>query len=90
MYSVDANKVVSFPRFRGSNSAPAWAPDGSQIMFSSSMLGNPELFVTDANGSRPKRLTYSSRRKYFPCLGTRRPARASYSSATAAEFRSST
>jgi TolB protein len=29
-------------------------------MFSSSMLGNPELFVTDANGSRPKRLTYSN------------------------------
>ena len=60
MYSVDANKVVSFPRFRGSNSAPAWSPDGSQIMFSSSMLSNPELFVTDANGGRPKRITFSS------------------------------
>ena len=60
MYSVDANKVVSFPRFRGSNSAPAWSPDGSQIIFSSSMLGNPELFVCDANGSRPKRLTYTT------------------------------
>ncbi|HXN51090.1 MAG TPA: Tol-Pal system beta propeller repeat protein TolB [Candidatus Acidoferrum sp.] len=60
MYSGDANKVVSFPRFRGSNSAPAWSPDGSQIMFSSSMLGNPELFVVDANGSRPKRVTYST------------------------------
>jgi TolB protein len=60
MYSVDANKVVSFPRFRGSNSAPAWSPDGSQIMFSSSMLGNPELFVTDTSGGRPKRLTYSN------------------------------
>ncbi len=60
MYSVDANKVVSFPRFRGSNSAPAWSPDGSQIMFSSSMLGNPELFVTDTSGGRPKRVTFSS------------------------------
>lgn len=61
MYSVDANKVVSFPRFRGSNSSPAWSPDGSQIMFCSSMLlGNPELFVTDANGGRPKRITFSS------------------------------
>jgi TolB protein len=60
MYSVDTNKVVSFARFRGSNSAPAWSPDGSQIMFSSSMLGNPELFVTDANGGRPKRVTYST------------------------------
>jgi TolB protein len=60
MYSVDANKVVSFPRFRGSNSAPAWSPDGSQLMFSSSMLANPELFVIDANSSRPKRVTFSS------------------------------
>jgi TolB protein len=60
MYSVDANKVLSFPRFRGSNSAPAWSPDGSQLMFSSSMLGNPELFVTDASGGRPKRLTFST------------------------------
>ena len=61
MYSVDANKSVSFPRFRGSNSAPAWSPDGSQIMFCSSMLlGNPELFVVDANGSRPKRITFST------------------------------
>jgi TolB protein len=60
MYSVDASKVVSFPKFKGSNSAPAWSPDGSQIMFSSSMLGNPELFVVDPGGSRPKRITYSS------------------------------
>ena len=60
MYSVDANKVVSFPRFRGSNSAPAWSPDGSQIMFSSSMLSNPELFVTDSNGGRPKRITFAT------------------------------
>ena len=60
MYSVDAGKVISFPRFRGTNSAPAWSPDGTQIMFSSSMLGNPELFVTDINGSKPKRLTFAT------------------------------
>jgi TolB protein len=60
MYSVDANKVVSFPRFRGSNYAPAWSPDGSQLIFSSSMLGNPELFVSDANGAHPRRLTYTA------------------------------
>jgi TolB protein len=60
MYSMDANKAVSFPRFRGTNSSPAWSPDGSQLIFSSSMLGNPELFVTDANGGKPKRLTFSN------------------------------
>jgi TolB protein len=29
-------------------------------MFMSSMYGNPELFVTDASGGRPKRITYST------------------------------
>ena len=60
MYSVDANKVVTFPRFRGTNSSPAWSPDGSHLIFSSSMLGNPEIFVTDGNGSSPKRLTFAN------------------------------
>jgi TolB protein len=57
MYSMDTGKLVSFPRFRSTNTTPAWSPDGTQLIFSSSMLGNPELFVTDVNGGRPKRLT---------------------------------
>ena len=60
MYSMDTGKVVSFARFRGTNSTPAWSPDGAQVIFSSSMLGNPELFLTDVNGGRPKRLTFSN------------------------------
>ena len=35
-------------------------------MFMSSMYGNPELFVSDSSGARPKRITtYSSWREYF-------------------------
>jgi TolB protein len=60
MYSMDAGKVITFPRYRGTNSSPAWSPDGSHLIFSSSMLGNPELFVTDASGASPKRLTFSN------------------------------
>ena len=60
MYSLDAGKVVSFPRFRGTNSSPSWSPDGSQIVFSSSMQGNPEIFTVDANGSHARRLTLSN------------------------------
>jgi TolB protein len=60
MYSVDANKVITFPRFKGTNSSPAWSPDGSKLMFESSMLGNPEIFVSDANGGSPKRLTFAN------------------------------
>jgi TolB protein len=60
MYSVDAAKVVSFPRFKGTNSAPSWSPDGSRIVFSSSMNGNPELFSTNSGGSDLKRLTFAN------------------------------
>ena len=60
MYSVDAGKVLTFPRFRGTNASPAWSPDGTRLMFSSSMLGNPELFVSDSSGGSPKRLTFSN------------------------------
>ncbi len=57
MYSFDANKLVSFARYRGTNNSPTWSPDGMQVMFSSSMQGNPALYVTDASGNRPKRIT---------------------------------
>src|SRR5258707_10674010 len=60
MYSVDAGKVLTFPRFRGTNASPAWSPDGTRLMFSSSMLGNPELFASDSSGGSPKRLTFSN------------------------------
>ncbi|MGB7437133.1 MAG: hypothetical protein WBR26_07650 [Candidatus Acidiferrum sp.] len=60
MYSMDAGKLVSFARFRGTNNSPTWSPDGAQVMFSSSMQGNPALYVTDSSGNRPKRLTFAS------------------------------
>ncbi|MBZ5643748.1 MAG: translocation protein TolB [Acidobacteriia bacterium] len=60
IYSAASNRLISWPRFQGTNSSPAWSPDGSQLMFMSSMYGNPELFITDASGARPKRLTYSN------------------------------
>src|SRR5579862_3675038 len=60
MYSMLTNKLVTWPRFRGTNSAPAWSPDGSKVMFMSSMDGNPELFTSDADGSHVQRLTHSA------------------------------
>src|SRR4029434_10085961 len=60
MYSMDANRVVSFPRYRGTNSAPAWSADGSQLVFSSSMGGNPEPYSISSSGSGLQRLTFSN------------------------------
>lgn len=57
MYSLDLGRMVTFPRFGGTNSSPAWAPDGTKLAFSSSMRGDPEIFVTDASGANPQRLT---------------------------------
>jgi TolB protein len=47
-------------RYYGTNSAPAWSPDGSKLMFSSSMHGDPELFTSDITGGSLKRITYSA------------------------------
>jgi TolB protein len=61
VYSTASNHLISWPRFNGTNSSPSWSPDGAQLMFMSSMLGNPELFIADAaSGLHPKRLTYSN------------------------------
>jgi TolB protein len=60
LFSLITGKPMAFPRFAGTNSSPAFSPDGSKIIFSSSMQGNPELFVADANGGRPKRLTFAT------------------------------
>lgn len=60
MYSFDAGKLVTFARYKGTNTSPTWSPDGSQVMFSSAMQGNPALYVSDTSGNRPKRLTFSS------------------------------
>jgi TolB protein len=59
MYSMITGKLISWPRWSGTNSSPSWSPDGSKIMFMSSMQGNPELYVSDSNGAHPKRLTFS-------------------------------
>jgi TolB protein len=60
VYSLPANRLISWPRYPGTNASPAWSPDGSQIMFMSSMNGTPELFAAEAAGGRPKRITFSS------------------------------
>jgi len=57
MYSLDLNRLVSFPRMSGANLSPSWSGDGMRIAFSSSRTGDPEIYVADASGANPRRMT---------------------------------
>jgi|tagenome__1003787_1003787.scaffolds.fasta_scaffold20890016_2 TolB protein len=57
MYSNELGRMVTFPRFGGTNATPAWSPDGTKIAFASSMHGSMEIYVADASGTAPRRLT---------------------------------
>jgi len=57
MYSLELNRMVTFPRFGGTNLSPAWTPDGNRLAFSSSRGGTPDIWVSDASGANPKRVT---------------------------------
>jgi TolB protein len=56
MYSLLLGRTVAFNG--GSNSgAPAWTSDGSQLAFSSSRSGHPEIWVADTEGRIAHQIT---------------------------------
>jgi TolB protein len=57
LFSIDLNRVVSFPRFGSTNLSPAWSPDGAHLALSSSRSGSPEIYVCDSSGANLHRLT---------------------------------
>jgi TolB protein len=60
IFSASSDRLISFPRYKGTNSSPAWSPDGTQIAFMSSQLGDPQLFVADTDGSHLHRITFAA------------------------------
>ena len=59
IYSSVSNRLIAFPRFRGTNSSPAWSPNGEQIAFMSSQNGDPEIYLINADGSHLHRITFA-------------------------------
>jgi TolB protein len=59
MYSLDLNRMVSFPAGTagGSNESPAWSGDGAKIAFSSSRSGDSEIWMAEASGGHLRRVT---------------------------------
>ena len=57
MYSLDLNRLVSFPTLGGDNYSPAWSSDGQNIALSSSRTGNTEIYAVSSTGGNLRRLT---------------------------------
>jgi TolB protein len=57
MYSLEINRMVGFPHMDGTNLSPAWSGDGTKLAFSSSRSGESKIWIADASGANPKRLT---------------------------------
>jgi TolB protein len=51
--------VREIANFKGSNSAPAWAPDGRSLAVALSRDGNTQIYIVGRNGESPRRLTHS-------------------------------
>jgi len=48
---------VPFATFRGTNQGGTFSPDGGRVAMVLSSSGNPEVYVSDATGRNPRRLT---------------------------------
>lgn len=57
MYSLLLGRLVNFPAAEGVNLSPAWAANGTQLAFSSSRGGHPDIWVTDAEGRVAHKIT---------------------------------
>jgi serine/threonine protein kinase len=56
MPGFDATRATQITQDRNLNSEPAWTPDG-HLVYSSNMAGVFDLYLIDARGGNPKRLT---------------------------------
>ncbi len=60
-------RPVQLTSFKGPGTGtPRWSPDGQRIAFDSLAAGNPNIYIIDANGGTPRRLTTGSSANFMP------------------------
>ena len=59
VFSLLTNNLLPFFNRVGLNTTPTWSPDGSHLAFTSSVTGDPEIYVGDSRGEHAKRLTFA-------------------------------
>ncbi|MGE0551263.1 MAG: LpqB family beta-propeller domain-containing protein [Kofleriaceae bacterium] len=59
IYAMDFDGANAYAISNNSstNILPAWSPSGGQIVYTSFMRNNPDLYITGAGGGRPKKLS---------------------------------
>jgi TolB protein len=60
VHNVSTGKRRLIANFKGSNSAPAWSPDGKTLALTLSRDGGSQLFLLNTAGGEPRRLIQSS------------------------------
>lgn len=53
----DGGRASQLTSDRAYESSPIWSPDGKSIVFTSTREGSPDIFITSAEGGKPRRLT---------------------------------
>ncbi len=64
--NLKAGTFVEVPSPAGNDDEPAWSPDGQRLAFTSSRDGDPEIYLTRADGSAPTRVTRSPSADWKP------------------------
>ncbi len=57
VYSLLLGRMVNFPSAQGTNASPAWSPTGTELAFSSSRSGDPEIWISDPEGHGAHKVT---------------------------------
>ena len=68
MYSLVLNRLVAFQSPAGTTQSPAWTADGTKLAYSSSVYGDTQIFISNADGLGPHAVTSFRGPNVSPCF----------------------